>query len=66
MNSKNATERLNPLNDFAFKKIMGEKGSEALLISFLNAVLSKTGKAPRICPQLHTSANNTPPSLISL
>lgn len=31
-------ERLNPLNDFAFKKIMGEENKEAL-ISFLNAVL---------------------------
>lgn len=31
-------ERLNPLNDFAFKKIMGEENKETL-ISFLNAVL---------------------------
>jgi hypothetical protein len=27
-------ERLNPLNDFAFQKAMGEKGDEVQLISF--------------------------------
>jgi predicted transposase/invertase (TIGR01784 family) len=37
-------ERLNPLNDFAFQKAMGEKGDELQLISFLNAVLKRTGK----------------------
>ncbi|MDR1909238.1 MAG: Rpn family recombination-promoting nuclease/putative transposase [Spirochaetaceae bacterium] len=40
------TKRLKPLNDFAFKKVMGEKGREELLLSFLNAVLAKTGKGP--------------------
>jgi predicted transposase/invertase (TIGR01784 family) len=39
-----ATERLNPLNDFAFQKAMGEKGDEIQLIAFLNAVLARTGK----------------------
>jgi predicted transposase/invertase (TIGR01784 family) len=38
------TKRLNPLNDFAFKKILGEKGDEPQLIAFLNAVLQRTGK----------------------
>jgi predicted transposase/invertase (TIGR01784 family) len=38
------TTRLNPLNDFAFKKILGEKGDEPQLIAFLNAVLHRTGK----------------------
>jgi predicted transposase/invertase (TIGR01784 family) len=38
------TERLNPLNDYLFLKYMGEKGDEEQLISFLNAVLTKTGK----------------------
>ncbi len=33
-------ERLNPLNDVAFKKIMGEEENKGNLISFLNAVLS--------------------------
>jgi len=36
--------RLNPLNDFLFYKIMGEKGDEVQLLGFINAVLGKTGK----------------------
>jgi predicted transposase/invertase (TIGR01784 family) len=36
--------RLNPLNDFLFFKIMGEKGDETQLLGFLNAVLHRTGK----------------------
>jgi predicted transposase/invertase (TIGR01784 family) len=36
-------ERLNPLNDYLFLKIMGEKGDEEQLLSFLNAVLHRTG-----------------------
>jgi len=36
-------ERLNPLNDFLFLKLMGEEGNEVQCLSFLNAVLgSKT------------------------
>ena len=38
-----ATERLNPLNDFLFLKMMGEKGDEEQLLGFINAVLSRTG-----------------------
>jgi hypothetical protein len=38
------TERLNPLNDYLFLKYMGEKGDEEQLLSFLNAVLKRTGK----------------------
>ncbi|MDR0554048.1 MAG: Rpn family recombination-promoting nuclease/putative transposase, partial [Treponema sp.] len=38
------TERLNPLNDFLFFKMMGEKGDEEQLLSFLNAVLGRTGE----------------------
>ncbi|MDR1909455.1 MAG: Rpn family recombination-promoting nuclease/putative transposase [Spirochaetaceae bacterium] len=37
-------ERLNPLNDFAFQKALGEKGDEEQLLAFLNAVLRRTGK----------------------
>jgi predicted transposase/invertase (TIGR01784 family) len=37
-------KRLKPLNDFAFQKVMGEKGDERQLLAFLNAVLSRTGK----------------------
>ncbi|MCL2831683.1 MAG: Rpn family recombination-promoting nuclease/putative transposase [Treponema sp.] len=35
--------RANPLNDFLFLKTMGEKGDEEQLLSFLNAVLGRTG-----------------------
>ena len=38
-----ARERFNPLNDFLFLKVMGEKGSEEQLLGFLNAVLGRTG-----------------------
>jgi predicted transposase/invertase (TIGR01784 family) len=36
--------RLNPLNDFAFQKSLGEKGDEEQLVSLLNAALERTGK----------------------
>jgi predicted transposase/invertase (TIGR01784 family) len=36
-------ERLNPLNDYLFLKIMGEKGDEEQLCAFLNAVLGRKG-----------------------
>ena len=36
-------ERFNLLNDFLFFKVMGEKGDEEQLLSFLNAVLGTTG-----------------------
>ena len=39
----NHTRRLNPLNDFLFLKIMGEKGDEKQLLGFLNAVLGRRG-----------------------
>lgn len=32
-------ERLNPLNDYIFKRLMGEEESKDNLIAFLNAVL---------------------------
>ena len=37
------TPRLNPLNDFLFLKVMGEKGDEEQLMGFINAVLERTG-----------------------
>jgi predicted transposase/invertase (TIGR01784 family) len=37
-------KRLRALNDFAFMKILGEKGDEPQLTAFLNAVLKRTGK----------------------
>ena len=36
--------QFNPLNDFLFYKVMGEKGDEVQLLGFLNAVLCRTGK----------------------
>ena len=36
-------ERLNPLNDFLFCKVMGEKGDEVQLLGFINAVLGRAG-----------------------
>ena len=33
-----------PLNNFMFYKVMGEKGNEIQLLGFLNAVLGKTGE----------------------
>ncbi|MDR1933729.1 MAG: Rpn family recombination-promoting nuclease/putative transposase [Spirochaetales bacterium] len=38
------TGRLNPLNDYLFMRMMGEKGDEQQLSGFLNAVLRRTGK----------------------
>jgi hypothetical protein len=37
-------EWLNPLNDYMFLKIMGEKGDEEQLCAFLNAVLGREGE----------------------
>jgi len=37
-------KRINPLNDFLFLKVMGEKGDEPQLLGFLNAVLGRTGE----------------------
>ena len=34
-------ERLNPLNDFLFKKLFGEENDQELLIGFLNAILNE-------------------------
>jgi len=39
-------ERLNPLNDFLFLKLMGEEGNELQCLAFLNAVLNSKNKAP--------------------
>jgi predicted transposase/invertase (TIGR01784 family) len=43
-NNHEPLPRLNPLNDFLFLKVMGEKGDEPQLIGFLNAVLGRSGK----------------------
>jgi len=38
--------RFNPLNDFLFLKVFGQKGDEKQLLGFLNAVLGHSGKKP--------------------
>jgi len=43
-NNHEPSPRLNPLNDYLFFKVMGEKGDEPQLIGFLNAVLGRSGK----------------------
>jgi len=37
------SQRFNPLDDFLFLKVMGEKGDEKQLCGFLNAVLGRSG-----------------------
>jgi hypothetical protein len=39
-------ERLNPLNDYLFLKVMGEKGDEEQCLAFLNAVLPDSNEKP--------------------
>jgi predicted transposase/invertase (TIGR01784 family) len=39
-------ERLNPLNDYLFLKLMGEEGDEEQCLAFLNAVLCSKSKRP--------------------
>jgi predicted transposase/invertase (TIGR01784 family) len=41
--SETLPRRLNPLNDYLFYKVFGEKGDEVQLLGFLNAVLGRTG-----------------------
>jgi predicted transposase/invertase (TIGR01784 family) len=41
--SETPPRRLNPLNDYLFYKVFGEKGDEVQLLGFLNAVLGRTG-----------------------
>ena len=43
INTSTSPERLNPLNDYLFLKVMGEKGDEYQLLGFLNAVLGRSG-----------------------
>jgi len=46
INNHEPLPRFNPLNDFLFFKVMGEKGDEPQLLGFLNAVLGRSGKKP--------------------
>jgi predicted transposase/invertase (TIGR01784 family) len=46
INNHEPSQRFNPLNDYLFFKVMGEKGDEPQLLGFLNAVLGRSGKEP--------------------
>jgi predicted transposase/invertase (TIGR01784 family) len=46
INNNEPSPRFNPLNDYLFFKVMGEKGDEPQLLGFLNAVLGRSGKKP--------------------
>jgi len=56
VNNNQSTERLNPLNDYLFYKVMGVKGDEVQLLGFLNAVLGRSGK--RTIKNLEIPENN--------
>jgi len=43
INNHEPYQRFNPLNDYLFFKVMGEKGDEPQLLGFLNAVLGRSG-----------------------
>ena len=43
MKASSFSGRLNPLNDYLFLKVMGEKGDEVQLLGFLNAALGRSG-----------------------
>ena len=42
-NIENMSSKYDPLNNFLFYKVFGEKGDEVQLLGFINAVLGKTG-----------------------
>jgi len=44
-NIKTRSTKFDPLNNFLFYKIFGEKGDEVQLLSFINAVLGKTDES---------------------
>jgi len=52
-----------PLNDFLFYKVMGEKGDEVQLLGFLNAVLGKTGSERFTSVEIIENKTFTPESL---
>jgi predicted transposase/invertase (TIGR01784 family) len=49
--------RLNPLNDYLFFKVMGEKGDEEQLLSFLNAVLGRRGDGSLLSVEILENKN---------
>jgi predicted transposase/invertase (TIGR01784 family) len=51
---------IDPLNDFAFLKMMGETGDEIQLIALLNAILAHTGRPPVTGIEIIESRELTP------
>ena len=60
---RSAPLRYDPLNDFLFYKIMGEKGNEKQLLGFLNAVLGKTGEDQFTSVEIIENKTFTPEAL---
>jgi predicted transposase/invertase (TIGR01784 family) len=60
MKTATPQRRLNPLNDYLFYKVMGEKGSEIQLLGFLNAVLGRTGEDEFISVEILENKTFTP------
>ena len=55
MKTSNITKpfgRFDPLNDYLFLKVMGEKGDEVQLLGFLNAVLGRTGNSQLVSVEI--------------
>jgi predicted transposase/invertase (TIGR01784 family) len=52
--------RLDPLNDYLFLKVMGEKGDEVQLLGFLNAALGRTGNDRIVSVEIIENKSLTP------
>jgi len=53
------SERLDPLNDYLFLRVMGEKGDEVQLLGFLNAVLGRTDNDRLVSVEIIDNKNLT-------
>jgi predicted transposase/invertase (TIGR01784 family) len=53
-------ERLQPLNDYLFMKLFGEKGDEEQLLSFLNAVLNRKNEKALVSIEILENKTFTP------
>ncbi len=58
-------ERLNPLNDYIFKRLMGEEESKDNLIPFLNAVLDPDDQKKLVSLELLDSSKELVKEMIS-
>ena len=53
-------QRLDPLDDYIFLKVMGEKGDEVQLLGFLNAALGRSGNDRLVSVEIIENKNLTP------